>query len=287
METVETVNLLCLRIRKVRFFVSAPLPCRLRVGHQILALAVFVRIESRQPHSGVVELVKRLSLEQEVDGSSPSSRATGISEVVSRHLWEMEAVSSILTSQTTSVGEMEITEVYETSIIGSSPIPKTSRYGESGKHATLKMWCRKACWFKSSYRHQLGMGELVDPRDLKSLARNGVQVRVLLPRPYMLPVVYVVKRQFVALQKRVQISAGRPNGRIAQWSRHLFLRQKILGSNPSAITKEKNMITLILLTILVLIAEVFLFCCAVILCLLPIIGLCKLIEWIIDRQMLL
>lgn len=45
----------------------------------------------------------------------------------------------------------------------------------------------------------------------------------------------------------------------------------------------ENMITLILLTILVLIAEVFLFCCAVILCLLPIIGLCKLIEWIIDR----
>lgn len=43
------------------------------------------------------------------------------------------------------------------------------------------------------------------------------------------------------------------------------------------------MITLILLTILTLIAEVFLFCCAVILCLLPIIGLCKLIEWIIDR----
>lgn len=46
-------------------------------------------------------MVKRLSLEQEVDGSSPSSRAT-------------------------SVGEMDITEVYETSIIGSSPIPKTS-----------------------------------------------------------------------------------------------------------------------------------------------------------------
>ena len=55
----------------------------------------------------------------------------------------------------------------------------------------------------------------------------------------MLPVVYVVKRQFVALQKRVQVSAGRPKGRIAQWLRHLFLRQKILGSNPSAITKEK------------------------------------------------
>lgn len=101
METVEPVKLPCLRIRKVRFFVSAPLPCRLRVGHQFLALAMLVRVQPRQPYSGVVELVKRLSLEQEVDGPSPSSRATGISEVVSRHLWEMEAVSSILTSQTT------------------------------------------------------------------------------------------------------------------------------------------------------------------------------------------
>ena len=74
--------------------------------------------------------------------------------------------------------------VYETTSDGSNPSGSTSRYGESGKHATLKMWCRKACWFKSSYRHQLGMGELVDPRDLKSLVRNDVQVRVLLPRPW-------------------------------------------------------------------------------------------------------
>lgn len=184
METVETVNLLCLRIRKVRFFVSAPLPCRLKVGHQFLALAILVRFQSRQPYSGVVESVKRLSLEQEVDGSSPSSRATGCSAVVARHFWEVEVVGSIPITLTTSAGEMDITEVYETSITGSSPVLKTSRYGESGKHATLKMWCRKACWFKSSYRHQLGMGELVDPRDLKSLVRNDVQVRVLLPRPW-------------------------------------------------------------------------------------------------------
>lgn len=73
---------------------------------------------------------------------------------------------------------------YERNIAGSNPAETTSRYGENGKHATLKMWCRKVCWFKSSYRHHLGMGELVDPRDLKSLARNGVQVRVLLPRPH-------------------------------------------------------------------------------------------------------
>lgn len=81
--------------------ITLTMPCRLMGGHQFLALAMLVRFQPRQPYSGVVELVKRLSLEQEVDGSSPSSRAT-------------------------SVSEMEITEVYETSIIGSSPIPKTS-----------------------------------------------------------------------------------------------------------------------------------------------------------------
>ncbi len=43
------------------------------------------------------------------------------------------------------------------------------------------------------------------------------------------------------------------------------------------------MITLTVLTILALLAEVFVFCFALLLCLLPIIGLCKLIGWILDR----
>ena len=43
------------------------------------------------------------------------------------------------------------------------------------------------------------------------------------------------------------------------------------------------MLTLLFLTLLALVLEVFIFATAVLLCILPIIGIFKFIEWLLDR----